>query len=68
MTNQNVLEESAPKKNQYTKHGYVNNNLSREFTNSVLLKSLGEPFRSKIQEVKTRARMERTSIKNMIHF
>lgn len=47
---------SSAKPNQYTKYGYINNNISSEFTSSVLLKQMNEPYKGKIEALKTRAR------------
>lgn len=54
------------KTNQYTKHGYVNNNISNEFTSSLFLKKMKEPFKGNIENLKVRARKERSCIQNMI--
>jgi hypothetical protein len=68
VTYEGLYTQAPPKQNGYTKYGYINNNISSEFTNSILLKQLGEPFKGHISGVKARARKERTRIQNMINF
>jgi hypothetical protein len=67
-TRKPTVQDSAPQQNLYTKYGYVNNNISNEFTSSVFLKKMGDPFKSRIEDLKVRARKERTTIRNMIIF
>lgn len=57
---------ATAKQNQYTKYGYVNNNISNEFTNSILLRQMNEPHKGKIEALKSRARKERKNIQNML--
>jgi hypothetical protein len=52
--------------NIYSKYGYVNMNISDEFTDSLILKELEGNSESKIKAIKDKARQERKTIKQLV--
>lgn len=52
--------------NIYSKYGYVNMNISDEFTDSLILKELETKNESKIKAIKDKAREERKTIQLLV--
>ncbi len=52
--------------NIYSKYGYVNMNISEEFTDSLILKELETKNESKIKAIKDKAREERKTIQLLV--
>ena len=52
--------------NIYSKYGYVNMNISEEFTDSLILKELEAKNELKVKAIKEKAREERRSIKLLV--